>query len=179
MVYSDVCSEACRFLIKGWSGVKRSDRVRILKAIGTAKPDVLSDCLKHEILHQFLPKYLQDIYPYQDYPFANISIIALGVEQAGMAIVEVCRHSGIHAEDRHVRSLVFSRLNITAYSRDDMTDLVRAAFPNFLRDGYNEMVLTGHWDKLKIKERLPIPTLYSAPPTVFVAHHFVIVFLEK
>lgn len=156
----------------------QSDVDAVLSCIGSGQSQALLDALNHEVLHQFIPEKLQKKFPARKFPFTKMKIILLSDRDSGV-VVEICRHTHIHCKDPNVRKLVLNRLKVASYSREELTEVLRMVYPNFIRDAYTVLVVQGNWAKLKVRERLPIPSIHLAPASALVSFNFVLVFLKE
>lgn len=176
LLYADTCVQLYWFLKK--------DIDTVLSAIGAKLPDVLWTTLSHEFLRQFLPKPLKKKYAakkYRGLTKQNLKqqLSVLAEIQRGNLAVEICRHCTMHSMDADIQQLVSKRLNISSYTRDEMTEVLCIAYDDILKTAYYQLMLLDKWDKLRVKERSLLPSIYQAPASGMIDLTVVVVILQE
>ena len=178
MRYVDMSLDIFSFLLKH-NTASKSDIDVVLTSLGTGHPKALQHAIQHEFLHQFLPIKLQKQFPASRYPFTGmVTTQSMTDIELGQLVVELCRHTIIH--HAHVRRLVLTRLKLSAYSRNELTEVLRAVYSDLIRPAYHVLVARqNYWIKLRMRERNPVPSIYQAPATAMISFRFVMAFLSK
>lgn len=140
----------------------RYSHLQVPLDIGASQMLALIDCLNHQILPQFLPHAEKRSYDPAKWPF-NLSSVKSGRLDAAIVSIEVSRHATIHAEEDQVVNLVLQHNIFKDYSRADLVQVVRYVYPHLLRVAYDWLIKNKEWERLRIEERFPRPTLYQAP----------------
>lgn len=185
--YYQTCQELYWYLIRD-NDPKDKDIAAVLAAIGLEHPNALSNVIRHEFLYQFLPWTLVQQLPTlvnQKSPPVRSD------KELGIVVVEVCRHCIAHGRDKKIRMLLQNTLNQSGYSRDDLTEVLRAVYASYINAAYRVLVAQDNLKKLnnlkspdslnnlRIRERNPVPSIFQAPASGIVSFNDYLVFMEK
>jgi hypothetical protein len=167
-VFGDVSVEAYRLLRKQYPVVKNGKEIlahRIIEAVGAKFKDALTVSLDSGLLPKFLPLKWQNIYPANKYPWIPKPQLIISQKEAGEIVIEIHRHGYVHLVEVGVDAIVTS--NFPGFSGDKFTRmevlaLIRRIFPEYLNTIFKEFKMDNLYEDLQIRERNPIPSLYSA-----------------
>lgn len=164
--HDGLCVDTFTYLLRD-DTAPSGDVTAVLTAVGAGHPMGLHHAHKHEFLYQFLPYPMRkQLYHGKSYPFTGVNVPKLTDAELGEVIVGICRHLITHGRDKDVRTLVQKNLNISSYTDDQLTELLRTVYWDLIRLVYKKLLSSkpaNDWMKLRARERNPIPSIYQAP----------------
>lgn len=158
--FAFACIECYWYMIKD-NDVRSTEIDDLLTTIGSQHPSAWSDTIKHEILPKFLPWISRN-------RFAKVKKSSKpppvhSASDLGRIVGEVCRHCIMHGRDKANCKLVNKSLNVSAYTRDELAEVLRNVFANYFGAAYRHLASKQKLNMLRLEDINPIPSIFLAP----------------